>query len=395
VRVAIVAGSDPGHAFPAIALCLRFAAAGDVPCLFTRDPWVHTAAREGIWAPRMTGLAQDDKADLGRGMHERSAALADALVPHLSAVAPDLVVADILASCGGMAAERLGVPWVELSPHPLYAPSKALPPIGSGLAPGTGVAGRLRDVVLRATTARSIRQGSRQRARARLGIGLSEDDPGPAARLIATIPALEVPRPDWPGNAHIVGPLLWEPTRESLIPPPGDGPLVVIAPSTASIGAVGMVEATLAGLHDTGVRAVLSMIAPPPREVPGWVRAGLGRQDELLRQASAVVCGGGHGLLSKALLAGVPVVAVPGAGDQWELANRAARLGSAVIVRPPSADAVREAVLRVLGNPRFAAAATAAAATASDVDDPVRVCRSVLASSGAGNTAPVEDQERI
>ncbi len=35
MRVAVVAGPDPGHAFPAIALCLRFAAAGDQAVLLT------------------------------------------------------------------------------------------------------------------------------------------------------------------------------------------------------------------------------------------------------------------------------------------------------------------------------------------------------------------------
>ena len=34
---------------------------------------------------------------------------------------------------GGMAAELLGIPWIELCPHPLYLPSRGLPPIGSGL----------------------------------------------------------------------------------------------------------------------------------------------------------------------------------------------------------------------------------------------------------------------
>jgi UDP:flavonoid glycosyltransferase YjiC (YdhE family) len=99
----------------------------------------------------------------------------------------------------------------------------------------------------------------------------------------------------------------------------------------------------------------------------------------MLREASVAVCGGGHGLLAKALLAGVPVVMVPGGGDQWELANRVARQGSGVIVRPSTADALRAAVTRVLGDPRFAAAAAAAAATAGDVHDPVQVCHTALA----------------
>ena len=81
-------------------------------------------------------------------------------VPMLRELAPDLVVSDVITVCGGMAAELLGMPWVELNPHPLYLPSRGLPPLGSGLAPGVGIRGRLRDAVMRALTARSVRTGS-------------------------------------------------------------------------------------------------------------------------------------------------------------------------------------------------------------------------------------------
>lgn len=366
---------------PAIALCLRFAEAGDTPLLLTGDRWVAAAEAEGIRASRVTGLSLDDLRDvpdLGRALHDQAAVLATALVPQLAAAAPDLVVCDVLALGASMAAELLGVPWVQLSPHPLYEPSKGLPPMGCGLAAGTGVRGRLRDAVLRAMTARSIRQGERQRAVVRQRIGLSARGPGPAARLIATLPALEVPRPDWPGNAHVVGPLLWEASRETMSPPPGAGPLVMVAPSTAWTGAEGMAEMTLAALADLGVRAVVSTFAPAPAGLPEWVRSGPGNQEELLRRSSVLVCGGGHGMLVKALRAGVPVVVVPGGGDQWEMANRVARQGSGVIVRPSTVDGLRDAVARVLGDPSFAAAAASAAATVADVRDPVEVCRTAL-----------------
>ncbi|MFC8046626.1 glycosyltransferase [Nocardia sp. NPDC057353] len=381
MRVAVVAGPDPGHAFPALALCARLRAAGDEPVLFTGPRWFDTAAAAGITARLLRGLAPravDDDADAGRRIHERAAHISTELLPDLRGMHPDLVVSDVLTAGGGMAAERLGVPWVELSPHPLYLPSAGLPPIGSGLAPGTGVRGRARDAVLRALTARDIRAGHRQRAAARAGVGLPAADPGPAARLIATLPALEVPRPDWPAHAHVVGPLLWEPTDAVLAPPPGTEPLVVVAPSTAHTGVAGMVETVVEALDGAGVRVAVSMLDTPPPGLPAWVRAGLGRQDVLLREAAVVVGGGGHGLLAKSLLAGVPVVTVPGGGDQWELANRAARHGSSLIVRPSTAAAVRAAVLRILAEPGFTAAAEAAAAGIAEVADPVAICHGVL-----------------
>lgn len=377
MRVAVVSGGDPGHVVPAIALCLRFVQAGDTPLLFTGGRWVDAATSEGITASRVTGLTLADlrdAADLGGALHGQAAVLAKALVPQLAAVEPDLVVCDVLALGASLAAELLGVPWAQLSPHPLYEPSKGLPPLGSGLAVGTGVRGRLRDAVLRAFTARSIRQGEKQRAEVRQRLGLSPRGTGPAVRLIATLPALEVPRPDWPDNAHVVGPLLWEASQQRMTPPPGDAKLVMVAPSTAWTGATGMAEMTLAALRDMKVRAVVSTFAAAPNSLPEWVRSGPGRQDELLRQSSVLVCGGGHGMVAKALLAGVPLVVVPGAGDQWEVANRVARLGCGVIVRPSTVDGLRDAVARVLADPAFAAAA-AKAATVEGARDPVEVCR--------------------
>ncbi|MDT7788614.1 MAG: hypothetical protein QOF58_7033 [Pseudonocardiales bacterium] len=383
----MVSGGDPGHVVPAIALCLRFLEAGDTPVLLTGDRWISAAAREGITASRVNGLTLADLRgceDLGSALHSQAAALASALVPQLAALSPDLVVCDVLALGASMAAELLGVPWAQLSPHPLYEPSRWLPPMGSGLAPGTGVRGKLRDAVLRAMTARSIRQGDRQRALVRQQIGLGPRGSGPAVRLIATLPALEVPRPDWPADAHVVGPLLWEASEELMTPPPGDAPLVMIAPSTAWTGATGMASMTLEALRDLGVRAVVSTFAPSPDDLPSWARSGPGRQDELLRESSVLVCGGGHGMLVKALRAGVPVVVVPGGGDQWEMANRVARQGSGVIVRPSTVDSLRDAVARVLGDSRFAAAA-ARAASLDGVRDPVELCRAAALCGSGGS----------
>ncbi|NKS69931.1 glycosyl transferase, partial [Rhodococcus hoagii] len=85
----------------------------------------------------------------------------------------------------------------------------------------------------------------------------------------------------------------------------------------------------------------------------------------------------GHGVLAKGLLAGVPLVTVPGGGDQWEVANRARPAGRGVVIRPLTVDALRDGVRRVLDDPTFAAAARRAADGVADVADAVEVCRSV------------------
>jgi UDP:flavonoid glycosyltransferase YjiC (YdhE family) len=390
MRVAVVAGPDPGHAFPAIALCLKLLAAGDAPTLLTGTQWLATARGGGVDAVELDGLdptEADDDTDAGAKLHQRAARMAVLNVPRMRRLAPDLVVSDVITACGGLAAELMGVPWIELNPHPLYRPSKGLPPLGSGLAPGVGIRGRLRDAVMRALTARSWRDGLRQRSAVRVELGLSAADPGPLRRLIATLPALEVPRPDWPDEAVVVGPLHFEPTSSVLEVPPGPGPLVVIAPSTALTGARGMAQVALDCLTPgdvlpDGSRVVVSRLNGPRLAVPPWAVVGVGRQDELLSHADVVICGGGHGMVSKTLLAGVPMVVVPGGGDQWEIANRLVRQGSAQLVRPLTASALAAAVGEVLSSPRYREAAQRAGASVAGVADPVRVCHEALAHSG-------------
>ncbi len=388
MRVAVVAGPDPGHSFPAIALCRRFAEAGDAPTLFTGAEWLDTARAAGLDAAPLAGLAAtDDDVDAGARIHRRAARMAVLNAAALRDLAPDLVVSDVITAGGGLAAELLGIPWVELNPHPLYLPSKGLPPIGSGLAPGTGVRGRLRDAAMRALTARSWRAGLRQRAAARAEIGLPARDPGPRRRLIATLPALEVPRPDWPAEAVVVGPLHFEPTDRVLEIPAGSGPVVVVAPSTAATGTEGLAEMALRCLTpgDTlppGSRLVVSRLGGAELAVPPWAVVGLGRQDALLGRADLVVCGGGHGIVAKSLLAGVPLVTVPGGGDQWEMANRVVRQGSGRLIRPLTAEALAAAVGEVLSSPSYRRAARAAAAGVTGVADPVGVCRDALALAG-------------
>ena len=389
MKVALVAGPDPGHSFPAIALCLKFLAAGHEPTLLTGVEWLDTARAAGVDAVELDGLdptPADDDSDAGAKIHRRAARMAVLNAPRLAELAPDLIVSDVITACGALAAELLGVPWVELNPHPLYLPSKGLPPVGSGLAPGVGVRGRLRDAVMRALTARSLRAGERQRAEARAGIGLPVAGVDPVRRLIATLPALEVPRPDWPAEAVVVGPLHFEPTDAVLEIPPGEGPLVVVAPSTALTGVLGLAQVALDCLVPgktlpVGARVVLSRLGGRDVMVPPWAAAGRGRQDELLAHADVVVCGGGHGMVSKTLLAGLPLVVVPGGGDQWEIANRVVRQGSSRMIRPLTAEALVDAVGDVLSSPGYREAARRAGASIAGVADPVRACQEALARS--------------
>jgi UDP:flavonoid glycosyltransferase YjiC (YdhE family) len=422
VRVSVVAGADAGHAFPAAGLAFRLRAAGHAVRVFTGARWIGALGRDGMAATALpdtapAGAEGEAAADWAERLHRRAARAAPALAELIAAEAPDLVVADTLTASGSLAAELLGLPWVELVPHSLQVASAALPPPGSGLAPGRTPAGRARDALLRRMHGRSVALGRRQRAAARLTIGLPGDDPGPAHRLVATLPALEPPRPDWPPNTDIVGPLGWDPATTDLRLPPGDGPLIFVSPPTASSGRRGLVEAMLAALPglratppagergaadrasaagpgagrtsggsdagDRRVRVAATVFEVYGPEVPEGACVGPGRQAPVLAHAAVVVGGGGHGLVSKALAAGLPMVLTPGGGDQRDVAARVRRMGAGLVVPgDPDPDRLAAAVRRVLADAGYAEAARAAAATVSRVVDPVRLCER-LAVNGA------------
>ena len=137
-----------------------------------------------------------------------------------------------------LAAEIEGVPCATLIPHvfPEGAPRPAdLLARRAAAADGASVArsgaGRGRPLE------HGLQLGRAQLndTRARLGLPALDYTHGGTSRelaLVATFPQLEYPR-SWPSHAHVVGPLMWEPPAADVELPPGDAPLVLVAPSTA------------------------------------------------------------------------------------------------------------------------------------------------------------------
>jgi UDP:flavonoid glycosyltransferase YjiC (YdhE family) len=196
------------------------------------------------------------------------------------------------------------------------------------------------------------------------------DEQPPVTRLVATLPALESPRSDWPAHTHLVGPLVWDPADTDLQPPAGDAPLVFLSASTVPGRTAGLLDVALAALP--GVRLACTTLSPYDGAPPPWARVGLGRQQPLLDLAAVVVSGAGNGIVCKGLSAGLPMVLVPGWGEQKENAARLARLGAAVVIHPRQLNAarLRLAVERVLADPAFAAASRAAGGAGAGLGPP-------------------------
>ena len=288
----------------------------------------------------------------------------------IRAVDPDAVVADILTVAASLAAELEDRPWATLVPHvmPMGEPGFPVYAVGA-VYPRTGFGERLWRTS-RPLLMRGEQQGRDElnETRARVGLPPLAHVQGGTSRklaLVATLPQLEYPRRDPPPWLRVTGPLLWEQPFGDVEPPPGDAPLVLVAPSTSQDPSHRLLRAALEGLAEEPVRVLATTNRRPPEspiEVPAnavlvdWVSYA-----RTMPRCAAVVCHAGHGTVVRALASGTPVVACPHAGDMAENAARVrwAGLGVSLPRRFHTPRGVRLAVRRLLANPSYAARAAA------------------------------------
>jgi UDP:flavonoid glycosyltransferase YjiC (YdhE family) len=296
----------------------------------------------------------------------------------LEDVQPDVVVSDMATAAPPLAAELAGARTASVVALVYPVEQAGLPPYPWGLrSPRTALgaaAWRAVTPALRPLRPRSrrLRAVAAELDVVRARLGLSPRPPGSAITsygalsdeltIVATFPQLEHPR-SWPPHVHVTGPLLFDPPAPGVELPPSDKPLVVVVGSTAQDPEATLVSATLAALAEEPVRVLASTggaRAPVPARAPDnatvteWISPA-----EALPGASAVVSRGGHGTLTRALSAGVPVLACPGSGDMPENAARLRWAGAGLALRPrrQGPDAIRAGVRRLVSEPRFRARA--------------------------------------
>jgi UDP:flavonoid glycosyltransferase YjiC (YdhE family) len=277
---------------------------------------------------------------------------------------PEVVVADIITSAASLAAQAEGRRWATLVPHVMPAGGPGFPIYSIGATyPRTGLGKRFWDLV-RPAVMKGEEQGRVELngARERVGLPPLSEVHGGISRdlaIVATFPQLEYPRPvEFPGM-RVTGPLLWEQPFGDVELPPGDEPLVLVAPSTAQDPEQTLLRAALEGLAGEPVRvlATTNRRAPPsPIPVPGNARlVDWLSYARTMPLCDAVVCHAGHGTVVRALASGVPVVACGHAGDQAENAARVrwAGVGVSLPRRFQTPRGVRMAVGRLLRGPGY------------------------------------------
>jgi UDP:flavonoid glycosyltransferase YjiC (YdhE family) len=335
MRFLIAAFGDPGHVFPAISLgrALRERRHEVVVETWEERREAVEGAGLGFAAAEEYRMFPPPDPDSSDGAHAAEAARA--LLPLLEEMRPHAVVSDILTLAPALAAEKAGVPLATLIPHIYPVVEPGLPFFAVGLQPPRTPVGR---VVWRAGQRAlniGLEHGRRDlnRQRARLGLAPVERFHGgisPDLALVGTFPQLEYPR-SWPAGVEITGPMTFEIPHPEMELPPGDEPLVLVAPSTAHDSGNHLVRTALAALAGEPVRVVATtnrVVPQRPIEVPAnailvdWLS-----YSQLMPAASLVISHGGHGTVARALSSGTPVLICPIIGDMSETAMRVSWAG--------------------------------------------------------------------
>jgi len=389
VRIYLGAFGDPGHAFPMIALGTELVARGHEVSMDTWVKWREPVEAAGMTFMRAPEYQVFPTSEKPLKPYAAAVRAAREIQPLVADFAPDVAVADILTPAPALAAELEGVPLATLVPHvhPFVPPGHPIYSIGARL-PRTRAGAAFWARANERMVVPSLEQGRLEynETRRRLGLGplpwvhtaLSRE-----LTMVGTLPHLEYPR-RWERWARVVGPLPWEPPGERIEPPPGRGPVVLVAPSTSQDPEHVLLHAALEGLADAPVRVIATYNGrEPAAPIPVPANAVLVpwlSYSKTMPLCDVVVLHGGHGTLVRALAAGCSVVVCPVAGDMNENASRVdwAGVGKRIPFRWLGAHSLRLAVHGAL-HPRIRARAAAVACWAAAHDGAETACRELEA----------------
>ncbi len=272
MRLFLGAFGDPGHAFPMLALGSELARRGHRVTMETWSRW-----RADVEAAGMTFVAAPEypvfpTMERPMTMYEAVVRAVSETRPAVAEARPHAVVHDILTLAPALAGELEGMPVATLIPHVHPAPPSGAPPYSFGARWPRTRLGRRMWRQLDPLVEKGLRYGQRElnETRAQLGLPPVERVHGGLSDrlvLVGTYPQLEYPR-DWPAHTHVVGPLLWEPPSEPVELPPGEQPLVLVAPSTAQDREHRLLRAALDGLGDLPIRVLATWNRRPLEGAP-------------------------------------------------------------------------------------------------------------------------------
>ncbi|MCJ2019828.1 glycosyltransferase [Methylobacterium sp. E-065] len=341
------------------------------------------------WRRAPTGQKADpvdfsDLADwLRQAMFAPAGAYAADTLDEIRRLPTDAVLSiDLLVGCA-LAAEAAGIPHAVLSPHISIRPLPGMPPAASGLTPPrteaerAAVDGATDAIVLAMECSRPALNAAR-RAFGLPPVASAFAHYDRAERvLLAVSRAFDFDGATLPANYRYIGPLLDEPvwSRGARTLWSGAGrPRILVAGST---GAQNQTELLRRIVCAVGTLEAETIVTTGPNveagdlDAPDTLRVvATASHDALMTEADLVICQGGHGTVSRALLHGVPLLVIPLARDQADNAARIALRGAGLrLPATASTDAIAAAARRLLVEPGFrTSAGTLGAAVQADLN---------------------------
>ena len=363
-RFLVAAFGDAGHAFPAIGLARALAARGHEVVVETWERWREAVESEGLefTAAEEYRTFPPPPPDSDEGPSAADAALA--LLPMLEQERFDVVVSDILTLAPALAAERVGLRRATLIPHVYPVHDEGMPFFAFGAMPPRTPLGRALWRGALPVLVGGLRRGRDEMNESRAVVGLPPMDRfhggiSSELALVATFPQLEYPA-TLAGRGPGDGTDRLRAAAPAGAGPAGDGPLVLVAPSTAQDPGCRLVRVALEALAEEPVRVLATTnrhrpevplpAAPANAEVVDWLS-----YSQAMPLADLVICHGGHGTVARALGAGVPVLCCPAVGDMTENGARVAWSGAGLMLpwRLMAGPTLRLAVRRLLEDPAF------------------------------------------
>jgi UDP:flavonoid glycosyltransferase YjiC (YdhE family) len=391
-RIVVTTFGSLGDLLPFVAIALGLKARGHFVILATGECYREKIERLGIEfrAARPDCVWVNDPKVLRRITHPRWGLLrvfGDVIAPVLretyedtlaACEGADLIVAMQINYTAQLITEKKGIPWVSAMHLPVGIYSAYDPPILPGFG---GISKTLRVLgppfwkQLGWLIKKSTRGWAKplHEFRSELGLPLDTslnpitDGFAPSLHLALFSKLLANKQPDWPPQTVVTGFPWYDPEGDSGLSPElerflSDGPPPVVFTLGTAIGqgsgAREFFQQSADAAKLLGRRAILILTnrANCPAELPPGVAAfDFAPFTELFPRAAAIVHHGGIGTTALAMRSGRPMLVIPHAWDQFDNAERAARLGICRIILGHRYTASRAAteLRRILDDPEF------------------------------------------
>ncbi len=352
------------------------AAACDLPF----RPWRHAPSRPDKTAA--SDLLRDWEADnpaegianlCGRLIAGPAALYARDVLEALDSADFDALVTQELLFGSMMAAEAAKVPLALFCANVWPFPTLAgMPPFGAGMTPATNDQEVMLHQMVGQTTRLLFQTGLPDLNAARAGLGLPPladlfDQIAVARRiLLATSRAFDFAPEPLAEPFVYVGPYVADPVAAATWESPWSShdarPLVVVTSSGLYEAQEPLLQRVIAALGTLPVRALVTLgpaLDPVDFPAPGNVQVVTSApHGALFGQAALFVTHGGHGSTIRPLMAGLPLLVMPGLRDQRDNAQRVVARGAGLMLERDATPAkIAEAVTRLLGEPAFREAA--------------------------------------